>query len=422
MSDVKNALYVFLLFVIIATPLYYLSGQGMEAMTGHVTSAGKQTVAIGDYRIKPDFKVTVNDPLADYSTLRTSARKLVTDVQGCTDMTGKCVEKLLPQGWSTDCGTADERLFASVVEGYLLCAQSEDNYCTCEIPVTFTETNKGKDYEISIDSDADITLFSLGDQTMTYSGRTVVDLTNDGKLSAAPDTYQLVWDIGFSSDKVKRATIQSIKIPAADLEWYLENVRASVSLALPVDRGEKLDYSTTAKYVVYKTPESLLFISPEERTRLPDLRTCQPANKQIYRFCVDSKKGSETITYRFALDFSDATVPVQPSFAVADAKQSKQSLTVSFSPSADKDIDHYDVYCSKSQYSDLKDMPVALRVVGSPVPLTVCPEQEKTVPIVDGTTYYVSVIAVDRSNNYQKTGIRTQGAVSVDDTSPPTTI
>jgi hypothetical protein len=422
MSELKTALYVFFIFLMLAVPILFFSGRGMEGITGHATAV-PQSNPVGDYRIKPDFSLTLKNSLDQYAGLRSSARDMVGKVQKCQDSLGKCVQQNIPAGWSVDCGNPDERLFMNVVENYLLCTESEDMYCACDIPIQLTPAQAGKDYEIYIDTTPDSTVFSMGSLKMTVPGAVKVDTTKDGITAATSDTYRFGWEIGFGADKVNHARLYLIPIAKDELGDYYDRISLFVFMGVPIVRQTTYDYDT--QFAIYKTPSSVMFMNPDERKSI-SARTCQPAKKHISTFCVDSgikaDVSQENIIYRFALDFSVDTIPLQPSFIVADTPKTKQSLSVSWT-SLDKDIDHYNIYCSKSSYTRISDLPVALRVEsGTAAQLTSCPEKDVSSTIRDGTPYYVAVVPVDRSNNYQKDVVRAISAVSLDDTPPPTTI
>ncbi len=371
-------------------------------ITDDSTSGSGSKKPNGQYSIKPDFTLDLDTNFSEYKDMRIEARNLIKESMECED-TGetldKCIRLKTNKGadWSADCGDDEEKAFTGFIGQYMLCSQSEDNYCLCEITVP------DKDYELEYKKQDTGTMFTMNNREF-YLG------------SAAPsiDNPASIW---VTEDELNPVDSFNVDLSGKDA--------AHVTIA----RGsseQKYDYGSTIPF--FRVDDKLILLSQDKVDSLrkqsaadptKELRNCPLPNKRRYDFCVDSKKtvysydkysdkyGANPLIYRFALDFSDNTVPGQPTGV--SAAVSDNGMTVSWTPLSEPDIDHYNIYCLDHLFEDLKLMRPSAQVEHpkSTVLITEFPSFNYFTQIARGGTYYVAVVPVDRSNNYMKENIRT---------------
>jgi len=362
--NLKSAMYTLLLFVIVAAPVYHLSGN----ITGHVVSEETASVE-GEYSISPDFKVAITDP-GSYDIISEQAHSLLADVWACELATPaytleRCIRTRMNETWSIDSLSDEEQYFVDFIEEFMACAESEDNFCMCEIPV--------EEHVLGITSHKG-TKFNMSNLEYIYPNAT-----------AELDTYP--GDIIRSSDTNVSFTIKNKIISGASMA------------PLTVD-----------PIFFYKIDDKMLMVPNVKQSRLNDLKYCYPKKKRTFVFCADSGKevyalkdnvyDYHKLEYKFAIDFSDKIAPAPVGFQAQNVEDSSQSLLVRWDRAPEIDLDHYNVYVSPRSFVSVKDLEPVARSNDLSFTVNQYREQDISKPILDGISYYIAVVAVDRSDNH----------------------
>ncbi|MBT3407239.1 hypothetical protein HN415_01005, partial [Candidatus Woesearchaeota archaeon] len=147
-NEQKILTIVLIIITLLLVPLYYYSSSSFSSITGRVTAepATSTPQKVGEYSIKGDFTIDLNQNFDDYKTMRTNARLMLDGVLNCEQdkqiSLEDCIKEVntsLNLEWSTSCEDEKIAYFYEIVESYMQCANSNDNYCFCEFPINFNE-------------------------------------------------------------------------------------------------------------------------------------------------------------------------------------------------------------------------------------------------------------------------------------------
>ena len=344
------------------------------------------------YAVKPSFTASIDYDPGEYTLIREQAETLYEQARSCR-MEEACISGLLTGlGWNRDC---TDKGLDHFIESYMLCAQSEDNYCLCDIPITgFSD-----EYTIGFENLGDGVLFRMEDDSYPQAtGYPNVDMADDGLLGRARGKeYQFILTLDYSR---ARATVTG----AGETDKFAYNYQTSIPF--------------------YKIDNEMVLIKAEER-RGSDAPACHPALKTVHKLCAPSKRlftaeegalRRVPVEYRFALDFSDSEPPAQPDFTVQDNPDASNSLLIRWAAS-DPDTHHYNIYAAKREFTSTAGMQPSGRAESDErqFVLSQLRSHDLTQAIADETTYYIAVVAVDTSNNFSPE-VRSLPGVSIDDT------
>lgn len=365
----KNTIYSLLTFLIIAFPIYYLGG----SMTGYaVMEDGFRTY--GRVSSTPDFSIP--SIRQDDKSLREAAFELLQDVKACeeTNELDWCIRKNMEAGWLIQ----DDPVL-DMIEQYDRCADSVDNYCICEIDLK-KDTYVDGQYEFNIMNSLTGTVFGAIEipSTAIY-----YDHYNVNSITPDPDpTYEyeglLFYDNGLE--------VAGIKINDDDFNY-----------------GEGLIH-------VFKRDQAMILLEYSDIHIQNGVRVCRMANKRIYRF---QKNGPETVyacdpdcrerelQHRFALNFTFESEVSNPAMTL---RSTESAITAAWN--AERGASYYAVFVSDAPFSDTQDMApteVMDTIDGATqhtYSFTQYYKEEQKYPILKNTKYYIAVVAVDKSNNY----------------------
>jgi len=343
----KSRLYTLLIFLAFVIPIYLFAD---ATITGHVTEEEDEIKDIGTYSILPHTSTEMPHNLSTYEIIKNASAKLYKDALEC-EARGTLIEcirqKMDRMHWYTDCLEGRELVFEQFVDEYTLCALSEDDYCYCELTLP--------EEELMI-SDT----FRLDKRETKPIMVPVVDAEGTGIVINTEEHHFLL------SDKLK----------------VMKNI----------EEVKSIDYN--GKAIVYKNKDKMVFVP----SKALDARTCVPANKRQYVFCakygekVYTRKDEQEIGYKFAMDFRDDEAPEQVNF---NLREDEGTIVVQWEPVQDADLDHYSVYCSMTGEFDSPNT----RTNSNSIILDNCVVQGTAHNFLEGSTYHIAVVAVDKSNN-----------------------
>jgi hypothetical protein len=384
------------LFILLALPLAYFA----SSITGFATQEPENKATYGKYSIKPDFKVKMTQTLEPYAKLRLDARAMVPKAQACEASSGlaSCVKSNLPDSWSMQCGTYEEQALSKFAEDYMLCSESQDNYCLCEASFDILAKPERQEYTFTFEESNSGTLFNSGDVSYYYE-KAYPDVYKNTESGAGTmgkfEVRRKFQDYGYADNPEVPGTPPQVgEVPIVD-SAKVTITRANLPLIEVDARDKSLNF--------YKIDKAMIFASANQ---LPEARKCKLPNKRIFKLCsagvnmyVDDKGvGAHRQVFNFAIDFSDNEPPLHATVKAEDAQGAAGTLLISWSASA-SDISHYNVYISKSEIKSVKDMQPVAFVKETSISMSQYPEKDKMVNIDDGIVYYVAVLPVDKSNN-----------------------
>jgi len=334
-------------------------------------------IDFGEYRLKHTFSAEIPD-LANYDDMRLAAATLLNDVEECEKTTDleRCIRTRMDQGkgWSINCGDAAEQAYASFVEEYLSCAQSEDDYCLCSVP-------------LDSQSKFEFTLRNISGSTYIYKG---VEYNYPGH-NAVADVFDNRDVRSFATDR---------------MNFEIDSNKAEVDSYHTFEyKDEVLFFKRENEMVLisYNDKEGYKMIQEQNNNVL---RECARANKRTYRFCIDAGKKlrvtdietkDHDLAYRFALDFRDEIPPAQTEVKIGNIAN---ALEINWTLSTEPDVDHYSVYVNDKIFTILDVQVPSAYVKGNTVIITEFYFQDATIPIAGGNEYFVAVVPVDQSGNY----------------------
>jgi len=376
------------------------------------------------YSIKPSFTVKLDYDLEEYKQLREGARSLTAEVKNCDEINQDCIEKKLRQlslDWQMDCRDPGLDNF---LENFILCSGSEDNYCMCEIPIEYKEEYGEEKHTIKFERYQESTVFKISELAFVIDGVIpFADLNENSYIIHDPsEVFAFDFELEYGKPLLGKKKLKNAEITITK-------------------QGEEKEFEYEKVVPFYKIDNGLVLVSEDEMedaTRTLDndpnreMRKCTLPNKMIYKFCSESKhkviaKDGEEYEYRpvryeFAIDFADNTIPPVLDFNVHNNPEGKESLIVEWTSSSEDDIDHYNIYCSDGPFDTITHMQPVQKVQSTTnsVLLREWSLHDFIFNIMDGTQYYVAVVAVDKTNNYEK-DVQPKTAVSVDNTVPEET-
>ena len=404
----------FMVFLVLALPIFLYADHTIDSITGMASDEPEEKEEKlpepdGEYSITPNFALGFSYDLEIYKELRTKVRKLVKDVQECEGSWSQCIDKNIPDGWSRQCGTEEEQVFADVVEKIRLCSRSEDDFCVCEIP--FDPSLGEGEFQIDMERYDSGTEFVMGDMGyMLDSVHIAADLDDDGLFrDSTVGGSELAIGFSYSDGDDKEALeyarfLQDRRLQDFGYDLLLYKKGADLMAVSALDYHKAMQKAESEPNIFY--------------------RACQLPKKTTYKFCVDTGErieayadgevSEERLVHRFALDLADAKAPEQPELIVQDNPGAKGSLLLDWESTA-PDIDHYDVYVKKSPIEDLHDIRPTVITEDTSLVLRELVSHDRIFPIEDAEIYYVAVVPVDRSNNMVTENIVSIAGVSVDD-------
>ena len=217
------------------------------------------------------------------------------------------------------------------------------------------------------------------------------------------------------------------------------NTEPIISLSDKIVDAEEFD--NDEGFSIFKIDKSMAIMTKDEKDDVMDenkdhdyldVHTCKIPNRRKYKFCVKSdmktfsydkinKKGQlNDVMYKFALDFSDDISPTQSqTIELNNIKNKKESLMLEWTASADLDVNHYNIYFSTTPINIIDTLnPIAYATKSdTSFEIIYYLKQGLKQKIEDGVTYYATVIPVDNSNNYIRSGINYVSGISSDDSS-----
>jgi len=362
----KKNIYSLFIFLIIASPIYFFSSKTISSMneiTGFAIKEDNNHNNNADsfkYSIYPHFKVMPEHNLSAYDKIKISSAKLIKEALECENLAEleTCItQKMDRKHWKINCLKDEELAFANIASQYALCQESDDKFCYCEISLDEGE------YDITIENNT----FDMGELKTRFPISAAVDILGNGVLSFADkEPFHLISEKGGNK--------QTLKIGENNIE-----------------------YDKTM--IIYKNKETMVFV-PKKTINAHE---CFIPNKRKYVFCADynetvyTKEKTQELIYKFALDFTDDTIPKQTMF---DIKEKTGKIIIDITPSTEPDIDHYNIYCSAQPFSNIKDMSPTIRIKDTKTQLSGYFEDGEYIVFKQDTDYYVSVVPVDKSNNH----------------------
>ncbi|MBN2457737.1 C40 family peptidase [Candidatus Woesearchaeota archaeon] len=385
------------------------------------------------YSFTPSFSVHRDYDISIYDSLRQESRWLIEKVSECennpdrkaSDTLYNCVKKYVNQtSFSMECNTSAKKdMFYGFAEMFLRCVEQDvpaKDACACEITPEFNERFKGMGMTVVLNNTgSSVVLSARGegiDGTLNYviANRTLAGARYIGGLLHMMPIESVVVEFEFDSDSLDELEVNK---ESSGAELYLYK------------RGEEI--ALMQKY-------------DHDRSSVPD---CVLSPMRTFRFCASSKEelmvfdelsGSFEImqpVYRFALAFTDnIPPPVIKGLVAEDMKLSETELLLSFRrPQLNSkpvtDIDHYNIYCSETEFSETTAMTPSRKVNSGDIEepgnvvdatdlINVLLDSCNNEKLVDKKTYYLSVAAVDRSDNEIRRGILAIPAIPYDDLPP----
>lgn len=408
-SDYKKYILPLIVVAMLLIPLSYYSSKSITQITGHATSNQVTTTPgqkTGEYSTYGMFSVDSKLDTKKYEEMRNTARQFKQDALFCELAKEYSLEwcidselNKLNSGWLKDCENEKTKYFYEFVESYKQCAESNDNYCFCDLPINYN--NMLQDVEIIVSEKHGTILFEM-DDLMEY-------------------LYDYV-----PYEKTPESAINRLTGSVKD---YLNNQPNAIIDPIVVPKNKitsPVKFDNNEKYKIFKVDKSMVIMTKKENEQIIDNtlqydylddHDCELPPRRKYKFCVDSNLKSveydkntlasylEDVKYKFALDFSDKEPPelVQNIISSYYDPNIKDSIKIEWDRVSDIDLDHYKIFMTTNQNADInglipiviKDKTVTSTMIYSYLDKGIYHE------INGGIRYYIMIISVDKSNNFK---------------------
>lgn len=391
-------------------------GTGKEALQAASCIPSRATLQIKQkdistsdivYTIPQSFKTEINYSFDEYDALGKSLTTIADQIaKACkfeSSDFNQCVEdKVLKKNtdfvWSLNCGTEKEKIFYSLLEKLTLCSQSSDEgVCSYNIP-SLTE-------DIRIDFIRDDKTKSVRVNTTMLNG--TLEQISPHLLSSFTDKKPIIpgcSKISLVINKNKQASLRALDCgpDAKNTAWTYSDMMRFYALSTPTEK------------------RLLSFIDPEvydkEKQNMKELSV---VNQEI-RLCAQSKYSFlnssgrlEPYEYRIAF-FAGDTIAPKPvkDVAATDTKNAEANITISFTANEESDINHYNVYYSTADFSDVRSTKYLGRVQSS-----TASSYSKAFNLSSDGEFFFAVTAIDNSGN-ENPNVKAVSGASVDDLNP----
>lgn len=386
-------------------------------ITGAVTAqqdAGAEMSGI--YSVMPSFKAKVEYSPSDYAELKNNLVKIIDECKMSDEIESCLKEKSGQLGW--ECPDNEVSVLYDFVEKFNECLNLKDDNVVCR----FSFDEKPWDNKI----------FNI--KLNVENQKIKVSLISDTNI--LDTSYISQENIVYTSSK--NAGGDGTKSSAVNIVIRYSKGKPEVLLA-SANEGESTSIIELSKmFLLYKSNGNVKFVELGEENLFRNPITNKiidlPKIKGV-KFCAKGRKkiDNSDLIYKFAVTFPNpAEPPAIKSLTAADKEKAESSIVLKWGKaklddgSDVADIDHYNIYCSKSSLEDKASKSISTGNLKPTVGIRSDTNYEEWITelkkcgtdlIEDDVDYYFAVTAVSRAKKEGKVSIQAI-AKSIDDLAP----
>ena len=437
--ETKDLVLLMFMPVMLIGLIFYINNNPI--ITGAAVKQQQESNKIGEYFINPSTSAKVNYDLNDYNKIKEQLdfiMKCSSDKSGLEPCMNDAEIKESEFSWELGCDRGIEKILYDLAEFYQDCFDSEDDECICR-----------KSLDISKDEIQKYNLY----QEQPYNLELSQDIFSKKIEIKSLDPVKISYKIG-SNDR-------SIWYPKKYIIAYRKDMLYGLNMIFQNEiSGSYYSFGPVKEVLLYKhkindvksvdfikQPDKEFFYPNDAKIESQNIHDCSLKDKNIFRFCatkkdskimaydeISSRLEEKPITIKFAAYIKEfkAPPPVK-SLKAEDKLKAENAVVLRWSKvkkddgSEVSDLDHYNIYCSKSKFTqddatkeiNLKSLNPSMAAKSDKnydewaLDLNKCANEG----IKDAIDYYFAVTAVGKSKKESKAFVYAT-ATPKDDLSP----
>jgi|GEM_PF-4010925 hypothetical protein len=423
----KDFVLLMLIPILLVSIILYTNNQNI---TGAVTAKQEDSNIIGTYLIMPSFRAKFDYELQNnYKNIKNKLDMIIADCTNNPDIEQCLKDKSKQNDW--ECIESRDELTAILydfIDKLEECQRLKEDGVVCRFALDEREIAS-----------------SLGtfDIVLTNQNlKTKVEVRQGAKSAEDFINLENLFYTVYDSKDALGEGLNPIKI-ILDFEGKKPIVKDIFGID---DSSNRIPLSKS--FLLYKKNKNLKFVeapgvsfeAPVPANKVIDvprakgIKFCAKAGKQLYAFdSLDSQVKQREIIYKFAVTFPNPPIPPPvKGLAAEDKLKAEKSIVLRWDSVKNddgtnfKELDHYNVYCSKNSFMDSSKQ-IAINVKPTIavksntnydlwiVDLNLCGKE----PIEENTDYYFAVTAVGTSRK-ESNAVVQASTKSIDDLAPGT--